>query len=224
MSAAMESFVQTVNPSSARGQRRVARILEAAAQLFLQDGYDNTSVDAIVEKSGGSKATLYSYFPTKADLFSSVVESIVATSELPGALDPDEDLRATLRRFAEARLKVIFSERHQVLMRLVIAERQRFPNLAATYYERGPERAHAALSEYLNKVRHADGLEIDDVDEAAEVFVAILLQRWYKQQLFCASELPSDSEIADRARRTVDRFVSIYSAAEGPAAQPVRAV
>ena len=62
---------------SSRGQQRKAKILSAATRLFLSEGYGETSIDAIVEKSGGSKATLYSYYPTKADLFRAVVDSIV---------------------------------------------------------------------------------------------------------------------------------------------------
>jgi len=212
MSAAIETFIHSVSPTSLRGQKRVARILEAATQLFLRDGYDNTSVDAILEKAGGSKATLYSYFPTKAELFNSVVENIVATSELPNVLDPSDDMRTTMQRFAEARLNIIFSHRHQELLRLVIAERQRFPNLASTYYRRGPSRGHAALSDYLQAAQDTNTLDIDDPSEAAEVFVAILLRGWYKEQLFCTSPLPNKRELSERAQNTVEQFLSIYSA------------
>ncbi len=56
-------------PASSRGQQRKVKILAAATKLFLKVGYGETSIDAIVQKSGGSKATLYSVVPTKADLF-----------------------------------------------------------------------------------------------------------------------------------------------------------
>jgi hypothetical protein len=53
------------------------KILEAATDLFLKVGYEQTSIDAILLKSGGSKSTLYAYFPTKQDLFRSVIDSVV---------------------------------------------------------------------------------------------------------------------------------------------------
>ena len=56
-------------PQSSRGRERRARILKAATDLFLKTGYGDTSIDAIVEKSGGSKATLYTYFPTRMICF-----------------------------------------------------------------------------------------------------------------------------------------------------------
>ena len=114
---------------SSRGQQRKAKILAAATRLFLSQGYGETSIDAIVDQSGGSKATLYSYYPTKADLFRAVVDSIVTTHEGP-ELATFENIRETLVNFAEHRLGIVFSSNHRALMRLIIAERARFPDIA----------------------------------------------------------------------------------------------
>ena len=72
----MLTKVQKVAPQSSRGRERHARILCAATELFLRDGYAETSIDSILELSGGSKATLYSYFPTKDDLFRAVIDAV----------------------------------------------------------------------------------------------------------------------------------------------------
>ena len=69
--------IHRLEPQSARGRARVAKILDAAADLFLEVGYEQTSIDAILLRSGGSKSTLYAYFPTKQDSFRSVIDAVV---------------------------------------------------------------------------------------------------------------------------------------------------
>ena len=61
--------IHRLEPQSARGRARLAKILDAATELFLKVGYEQASIDAILVQSGGSKSTLYAYFPTKQDLF-----------------------------------------------------------------------------------------------------------------------------------------------------------
>lgn len=51
-----------------RGERTRNRIRDAANELFLQQGYEATTVDSIVARAGVSKGTFYLYFPHKEDL------------------------------------------------------------------------------------------------------------------------------------------------------------
>src|SRR5690554_7118599 len=109
-------------PNSSRGRERLARILDAATELFLRDGYGATSIDSILEVAGGSKATLYNYFPTKDDLFRAVIDDVLSTAEKT-ALESNHDARQALTAFFSRRLTGLFSERHHALLRLIIAER-----------------------------------------------------------------------------------------------------
>ena len=74
--------IHRLEPQSARGRARLNKILDAATDLFLKVGYEQTSIDAILLQSGGSKSTLYAYFPTKQDLFRSVIDNVVDNSDL----------------------------------------------------------------------------------------------------------------------------------------------
>src|SRR5690606_21000215 len=78
-----DDAVGAITPNSSRGRRRLPRILEAASQLFLRDGYSATSIEAVLEASGGSKATLYSYFSTKDELFRAVVKEAIRNEARP---------------------------------------------------------------------------------------------------------------------------------------------
>ncbi len=194
---------------SSRGEQRKAKILSAATKLFLSDGYGETSIDAIVEKSGGSKATLYSYYPTKADLFRAVVDSIVTTQEGP-ELGSLENVRETLVTFSEHRLRIVFSSNHRALMRLIIAERDRFPDIARMYYEQGPLHSHKVLRDYFEILIERSVLEIRSADEACEFFRGMLLHQLYIEQLYLGASPLSGEELGVKARHVVDRFLEAY--------------
>ncbi|HEX5048936.1 MAG TPA: TetR/AcrR family transcriptional regulator [Gammaproteobacteria bacterium] len=209
MTDIVESQAQSTEPQSARGRARLQRMLAAAAELFLRDGYDKTSIDAILVLSGGSKATLYAYFPTKEDLFRAVLDSVMVNNGQP-TLDIRRDVREMLTEFAVDRLHVIFSTHHRAVLRLIIAERERFPDLARLYHERGPQRSHKLLVEYLTALKNAELLDVDDPDEAAEFFTGMLVHKWYKELLMLGAPTPSNSDLQERAEHVARRFIEAF--------------
>lgn len=202
--------VHRLEPQSARGRARLAKILEAATELFLKVGYEQTSIDSILVLSGGSKSTLYAYFPTKEDLFRSVIDNVVDNDALSMTLDISANARAVLTEFAVNRQRVVLMPRHRSVLRLVIAERERFPDLAEIYWERGPQRSGKQLITYLEALRNREILAIDDAEEAAEFFIGMLFQRWHKQVYFASSPPPSEAQVRARAERVVARFWAAY--------------
>jgi len=182
--------------------------------LFLSGGYGQTSIDSIVEKSGGSKATLYSYYPTKADLFRAVVDSIV-TSDDHSELKSLDDVRDTLVQFAINRMSVVFSRKHRSLMRLIIAERDHFEDIARMYYESGPLRSHVLLRDYFETLIDQGLIDIRSAEEASEFFRGMLLHQRYIDQLYLDRPVPSAEEVAVRSRHVVDRFLEAYQLPEG---------
>lgn len=61
-------------------------ILEAAAEVFLEAGFEGASMSQIAARAGGSKRTLYGYFPSKEELFVAMAHN-VATSFLDPVVD-----------------------------------------------------------------------------------------------------------------------------------------
>jgi AcrR family transcriptional regulator len=196
-------------PNSSRGRERLARILDAATDLFLKDGYAATSIDAILDVSGGSKATLYNYFPTKDDLFRAVVDDVVSADVHP-KLDANADVRATLTDFAVQRLERVFSARHRALLRVIIAERERFPDLAQTYFDRGPMRTRGVLAEYLASLERQGVIDAGTALEAAEFFIGMVAHQWIIEVLLLGGELPTSAAIRERVGRVVDRFLIAF--------------
>lgn len=196
-------------PSSKRGQKRKAQIVEAATTLFLENGYSETSVNTIVARSGGSKATFYSYFPTKDVVLRAVVDGIVANREEP-ELQPSEDIRTALVTYCEHRMRIVFSRQHRALIRLIIAERVRFPDIADMYYKRGPKRSHDLLVEYMQELKNLGRLDIESAEESAEFFIGMLLHQWYIGQLFLRSAPPTTKAMRERADHVVGRFLEAF--------------
>ena len=107
-------------------QRRRA-IIEAAASVFRERGFQGASMDAIAARVGGSKGTLYSYFPSKEDLFVAVVEDLLrAPAEAPfDALAGGGSLRERLARFARLHVQFRLADDVIAIDRMLIAEAER---------------------------------------------------------------------------------------------------
>lgn len=142
----LEAAEASVDPQAAA--RRQA-FVDAAREAFFARGYAGTTMSSIASKVGGSKTTLWSYFPSKEELFAAVVDDIVSRHGDVLAMDMplDEAVLPVLRRFADTLLTKLMSEPLLNLYRLVVGEAERFPYLAETFYNRGPRRgkARAAL-------------------------------------------------------------------------------
>jgi AcrR family transcriptional regulator len=98
------------NPQvGARGQRTQQRILDAALQLFGEEGYHRCSIDRITDRAGCSRASFYQYFSSKAEVFQQltgqVARQLSASTEALDPLTPDAAgwlaLRAWVARHAE---------------------------------------------------------------------------------------------------------------------------
>src|SRR5262245_17904275 len=112
-----------------RTQARRDAIVEAAVRLFEEMGYEGASMNELAKRLGGSKATLYGYFPSKEDLLVTVVQTFAtghlaeATTQLLRELDGEPALRPTLIRFGEGILKVLTNDKTAVAInRMVISE------------------------------------------------------------------------------------------------------
>lgn len=156
----------TQSSHEARRRHRRESIIEIARASFFEHGYAGTSMSSIAASLGGSKTTLWSYFPSKEDLFAAVLEGEIGRFRIGvlEVLDQDGPLVETLRRFCRAFLRKLMSPDILRLNRLVISEAERFPEVGRIFFECGPKETGQRLSEYLRRamdrglLREADPL------------------------------------------------------------------
>src|SRR5271167_1219230 len=119
-------------PSRADALRLRDRILVAATELFLLEGYGSTTIEAVAARAGISKRTFYDRFDDKSVLFAAVVHRIIEHIRPPAEVPllAGADLRSMLRRLAGLILRAALSPQALALHRLVTAESVRFPQLA----------------------------------------------------------------------------------------------
>lgn len=124
-------------PSKSAALELRDRILEAATELFLMEGYASTSIEAVATRAGISKRTFYHRFEDKAALFAAVVHRIIELIRPPPEVPllQGVELDEILRRLAGIILRAALSPQAIALHRLIVAESVRFPNLVRTVHE-----------------------------------------------------------------------------------------
>jgi AcrR family transcriptional regulator len=134
-------------PSRAASLELRDRILEAATELFLTEGYGATSIEAVAARAGVSKRTFYHRFDDKAALFDAVVHRIIQQIRPPQTVPLLEGatMQEILRRLAGLILRAALTPQAIALHRLVTAESQRFPNLVRAVYQEGWSQEAATL-------------------------------------------------------------------------------
>lgn len=211
------SYTQRPNRREARRQDRHDAIVAIASRSFLEKGYAGTSMSAVAAEIGGSKATLWNYFPSKEDLFSAVIDRAASDFRvrLSALLELDGDLATSLRRFAASFLEKVTSPQAISLHRLVVGEVLRFPEVGRIFFERAPRQMQALLAAFLETAMDRGLLLRDDPLLAARTLVGLCMTGCHQQLLLCIiDEAPPDLIEAD-ADRAVMLFLRAYRAEQG---------
>ncbi|MBR8742681.1 TetR/AcrR family transcriptional regulator [Nocardiopsis sp. MG754419] len=154
--------------------RNRSAILAAATELFPENGYDRTSLAHIARNAGVSKATLFKQFPTKALLFEATVLEVGRTPGRNATVPPPGDLHSGLSTLGREYAEVLAQPRTIALIRLVIAESPRFPELRERAFDFGTLPALAALRHYLRVEQEAGSVRADSTDIAATQFLGMI--------------------------------------------------
>jgi len=205
-----------VGQPEGRSARKRRAIVEAAAGLFLDHGYQGTSMDEIAALAAVSKQTVYKNFSDKEQLFSDVVLGAAARADefiqaLPRVLAGADDLRAGLQALARQYLATVMQPRLLQLRRLIISEAGRFPDLARPYYQRVPDRVMDALATQLGELARCGLLRAGDPHVAASHLAFLILGPPLDRAMFLGTgHEVSAAELDRRADDAVDVFLAAY--------------
>jgi AcrR family transcriptional regulator len=186
------------------------QIREAARQLFLRHGFAETSMDAVTAGAGVSKQTLYRYYKTKAALFADVLGQLIAqpapalAGERRAIRDPRNpaELEQLLVAHSEHYLARVMEPNQLALLRIVIAEGSRFPDLTESFRTTVPAAGGAMILAALERAAKV-GLLADWVDlrTAARAFAGLLMLFIMRDGLLVAEpRVPSRRQLAEMVR------------------------
>ncbi len=162
-------------PSREAARQLRERILDAATDLMLEQGYGSTSIEAVAARAGVSKRTLYHRFADKGALVQAVVGRVVdAARPADAAPAAPEDLASRLQAFGRQALRAALSPRVLALYRLIIGESHRFPDLlSAVAMSGGRAQAVRQLSAWMRQ--ELPGLDEQAAEFAAQQFLQMLV-------------------------------------------------
>ncbi|MCX8997944.1 TetR/AcrR family transcriptional regulator [Rhizobiaceae bacterium BDR2-2] len=160
-------------PKTAPDDTRRKRITAMARNLFLERGYEGTSMGDVASAARVSFSTIYRLFPGKADLFAAVVSlhrhSMVA---LPGDYD-DLPIEDALMRIFRVDIDTDAERERRAVMNMFIAESRRVPELEPILTRQGPAETHALLSAWLERQQACGRIDIADSAIAARMLMDV---------------------------------------------------
>ena len=174
-----------------RGDQLREHILWIAKDVFLEFGFERTSMDVIASRAETSKRSLYAYFESKEKLFLEVIELVRGLFLLrlrqPGdyAATPTEALTLFCGRY----LEILLYKASVQMMRVSLAEAERFPEQALQYFDQLFTQVHARVSAYLKSTFR---LSAQTSAEAAHKLLGQLLYPRLPRALFGMDALPTD--------------------------------
>ena len=197
-SKSKQSEKKTERKSADSKADKAKTILAGALEVFTTQGYAAASMDRIAKTCGVSKPTLYTYFKSKEGLFVALIQQmteehrrmlLVAPNTSTSALPPEQLLQAmaalVIDKFSENR-------RLLTLMRLVIGESERFPELAKTFVREVKKPMLERLVAYLETQPQ---LNLPDPMVAARMFAGTLVHYLLVQEIMHGKEiLPLDRD------------------------------
>jgi AcrR family transcriptional regulator len=187
-------------------------ILQAAAEVFREVGFERASMSEIRARIGGSKATLYNYFPSKEKLFFEVMfhakELELAT--ITNTLNPDaDDLKEELLRFGQRLLASLYSPEAIAIRRLAIAE-SRHTNIGKIVFEEAMVPIEKQVAEFLKKAMKRGALRNADPKTAAMQLLSLLESEFLQRVLLGVVSSVKPEALNSAARRAVETFLSGY--------------
>ncbi len=217
-------------PTRKQAAERDRRILSTAAGMFESRGFEGTTMDALAEAAGVGKPTVYARFGDKHGLFASVfrmrVEAVLAplAAEARSAATGSRraDLAKVLRTIGTLLLQRSLLPEAIALNRVIVAEAQRFPELARLTHEEGWLRCVTIIADLLRSYERAGEIDAgENAEQTADLFLSLVLGR-QQRSVMLGITAPDADLIARRASQCVDVFLYGMARRAAPLPGPAR--
>jgi AcrR family transcriptional regulator len=195
-----------------RSERKRRDILDASRRRFMVEGYASTGMEAVARDAGVSTATLYSYFPSKADLFQHVVEDAADSfsSRISVATSADGDGVEPLLTFALSYGRFMADPFVRAVFRLVAAERRRFEGVARYFFERGRNDFGGTLMTILARLEAQGLVKVDKPSWAAGQLMGMIEHPTFLVPMVTGDETHATRTLEDICEGAVTTFLARY--------------
>ena len=177
-------------------QAKLQAILDAALDVFAEKGFADTRLDDVAARAGVAKGTIYLYVESKQALFEALVRSGI-TAPLAAVeaqvLALDATAETMLRMLFAALRREVLQTRRKEIVRLVLAEAHRFPDIAAFYHREVVSRGMALLRRVAERAIERGELSSDELVRFPQLAIAPVLVALLWANLFERFE-PLDAE------------------------------
>ena len=178
-----------------RKEDRPQEITEAAFGAFAENGFTATKVEDVARRAGVSKGLLYVYFKTKEELFKAVIRSVVTPrlDELTRTLDAsDLSAEAFIRGPVLEFMKRVPGSPVSVVIRLMISEAPKHPDLVEYYWQNVASRGLGALQQLLRRGVENGEFRETAVNELPQLLVAPVMMSIVWGIVFADRSLDTD--------------------------------
>lgn len=152
-------------------------ILATARAQFLEDGYDAVAMEGVAASAGVSKGTLYSRYRSKEALFTAVIEANIRETSALTAHEEEllgDDIGERLRHHARVIARAIMLPETQAFQKLLLATRDRFPELSRIMYDVGYLYIIGRITDDIEAAAERDRMPARDARSIAQLLVSSL--------------------------------------------------
>ncbi|MGY4289209.1 TetR/AcrR family transcriptional repressor of mexJK operon [Bradyrhizobium sp. LM2.7] len=207
-------------PTKSAAIERDQRLIEVATRLFLDRGFDATSLDAVAEAARVSKPTVYARYGDKRGLFAAVFRREIERWLAPLSAAAEMQLGSSSSVSAEQRLVEIGREMltftcgsdAMAFSRMMTSQAINFPDIAKLGKEEGWLKAVATTARFFDHLVAQGALDVEDTTIAAEVFLDVVVGHTHRMATF---GMPTEIKSAEKRMRAAIRL--FLAGALGPA-------
>lgn len=194
-------------------------ILDAARQLFLEQGFGGVSMDAIASLAGVSKLTVYSHFGDKESLFAEAVRA-QCQQMMPDTLfeqAPQGSLHEQMEAIGQAFFRMVCSPGAVSTHRMMLNPGTGDAQIRQMFWQAGPRRLQDSLAEFLRVQVSRGLLEIDDIPLAASQFFSLIKGELYASLMCGLAGEPDVETVQHHVHASVRLFLRAYAPRTPPA-------
>jgi len=191
-------------PTSEQAEARHGELLDAALDLFLEHGFELTTIEMIAARINMTKRTVYARYPDKASLFQGAVQRAIERQIVPqDVLEGFDrgDLTETLASIARLRIGQVMTPNGLRLQRIINTESYRFPEIFTANFEQSAKPVIDFVAGLLDRAITAGQIAPTDSGLAASAFMSMVISG--QVRAIVSGRLPTEAEMDKKIYFTV---------------------